>query len=160
MSRIYNILNTLINKVQFKVMSQTIGGENTVEGCLNALNSKTELALRPVQLETEYKTNNYVSKTNFDRITAYKVGNLVIVNGNLGLGGNNYLIGGQTIEIGTIKNMGTVLQPAAQAIPLHGYNYMVDISVAADGKIAIYNYGSTLTSNPWVRFNCTLVTSN
>lgn len=38
MSRIYNILNTLINKVQFKVMSQTIGGENTVEGCLNALN--------------------------------------------------------------------------------------------------------------------------
>ena len=43
MSRIYNILNTLINKVQFKVMSQTIGGENTVEGCLNALNSKLSL---------------------------------------------------------------------------------------------------------------------
>ena len=114
----------------------------------------------PVRLETEYKTNNYVSKTNFDRITAYKVGNLVIVNGDLSLGGNNYLIGGQTIEIGTIKNMGTVLQPAYQAIPLHGYNYMVNISVEADGKINIYNYGSTLTSNPWVRFNCTLVTSN
>lgn len=114
----------------------------------------------PVRLETEYKTNNYVSKTNFDRITAYKVGNLVIVNGNLGLGGNNYLIGGQSIEIGTIKNMGTVLQPAYQIVPLHGYNYVVNISVAADGKITIYNYGSTLTSNPWVRFNCTLVTSN
>lgn len=114
----------------------------------------------PVKLQTEYKTNNYVSKTDFDRITAYKVGNLVIVHGNLGLGGNNYLIGGQTIEIGTIKNMGTVLQTAMQSVPLHGYNYIVNIGVAADGKITLHNYGSTLTSNPWIRFNCTLVTSN
>lgn len=114
----------------------------------------------PVKLATEYKTNNYVSKTNFDRITAYKVGNLVVVHGNLSLGGSNYLIGGQSIEIGTIKNMGTVLQTAMQSVPLHGYNYIVNISIAADGKITLYNYGSTLTSNPWIRFNCTLVTSN
>ena len=57
MSRIYNILNTLINKVQFKVMSQTIGGENTVEGCLNALNSKTALTLTPSSNVTNFEAS-------------------------------------------------------------------------------------------------------
>lgn len=56
MSRIYNILNTLINKVQFKVMSQTIGGENTVEGCLNVLNNRTNTSLTLSSTANNYFT--------------------------------------------------------------------------------------------------------
>lgn len=74
MSRIYNILNTLINKVQFKVMSQTIGGENTVEGCLNTLNGKTPTI--HVFRHTGTSTNGYTTipyPTGFDVNSHYVV---------------------------------------------------------------------------------------
>lgn len=110
-------------------------------------------------LTKTYATNTAVNETAFNRINAVKVGNIIVVHGNLTLTGS--LASGTTVKIGTINGMGTVILTASQSVPVHNSTTMINISVGADGAVTLYNYGSSaITSNPWVRFDCCLVASN
>lgn len=110
MSRIYNILNTLINKVQFKVMSQTIGGENTVEGCLNTLNGKTPTI--HVFRHTGTSTNGYILipyPTGYDVnshyvVTAQYEPSVVVIAFSTQRSANNLVVYTRKITDGSVYN--------------------------------------------------------
>lgn len=98
-----------------------------------------------------YKSNSYVSQTNFNRIYAYRMGPFAYVIGNLALSADMP----QSSDYVTIGNLGfkaknvwraTVPSSIVGAVSL-------GISIEADGSLGIYNYSSTAAkSGGWYRF--------
>lgn len=114
----------------------------------------------PKELTTTYTSNSYVQEGSFKRIKVHKIGNLVIVHGDLAI--DVGLPSGQTIEIGRINNMGSCVQSASQQVPIGNVTagHSINIAVQSTGAITVYNYLNTTTVIGWARFNCVLVVAD
>lgn len=114
-------------------------------------------ALIPKQLETEYIANSYVSEASFNRIAAFKIGHVLIINGLLNLTSDMPSSAGASgvgsVTIGRIVDMPAITGGTTygQQVPV-GLGGSLNIAVDNSGYISIYNYGSTI-SHSWARFN-------
>lgn len=101
-------------------------------------------------------SNSYVDATNFDRITGYRAGDVVVVNMNLAL---SAALPKSTdfVNIGTIVGY-TFLQDSTMMVPAgNSTNAGVAlVRITTGGVICLYNYSNTtIPSGSWLR--CTLV---
>ena len=108
-------------------------------------------------------TNSYVDATAFGRLNARKIGNIIVIQGNLQLTSNMPKTSGDPINIGFInmsdsKGDFSIVQAGQVLVPASSSGSVVMISVTTDGGINIYNYSSTAASG-WIRFSMTLVTN-
>lgn len=108
--------------------------------------------LTPKQMTLTYTSNAYVDQTAFGRISAYRVGGLLIIDGLLALTANMPTSSAQT-KIGQINNMpktaGNVTYGVQVPVAKGG---SINVAIERDGSMSIYNYGSTITAS-WCRFN-------
>lgn len=108
---------------------------------------------RSTQFDKFYTTNSYVNETNFNRIAAYRLGNLVYVTGNLSLSGAMPK-SSDWVEIGQIPMTTNVTWYESVAGSGSGSNIpALGIQITTSGVIRLYNYSNTSApSGTWYRF--------
>lgn len=103
-------------------------------------------------------SNSYVNDTNFDRITGYRVGDIVVVNMNLSLSAA-LPKSSDFVNIGTIIDL-TFLQDSMMMVPAgNSTNAGVAlVEITPGGVIRLYNYSNTtIPAGSWLRCTLTLV---
>ena len=131
------------------------GGNGYFSGDLNVTG---RISGRKEPIYFQRLSNSYVNDTNFDRITGYRVGDIVVVNMNLSLSAA-LPKSSDFVNIGTIIDL-TFLQDSMMMVPAgNSTNAGVAlVEITPGGVIRLYNYSNTtIPAGSWLRCTLTLV---
>lgn len=147
LATLFNRISTMVKNVRWLYSKlgttdiSSIGG-GTVTGAISALNGKTILTLTRTE-------NTHVTVQNFNRLSAYKRGNMLCLNGNLsaeyGSGFTDFN------EIGRISNWSAISDIYVNVPAQNDGSKVICIQIYANGTIRIYS-STAFAGAPFFRF--------